>query len=290
MANIFDAIKFKHFDEFIGFLNNPDFDPNIKTEYGGYTPLMFLSIYENELEWTKELLKKNPNINEENVWGQTALTLMTGRIIKDTDIINFEFIIGRGADINHQDPHRGITPLMTLLRDCTETEVLRVLPLFLKSNLNLKNKDDWTALMFAAQNNFFEIVRILLQEGADPNVINIRGESLLNHSSELLQLYLSDFITNKKITIPEKIIQYKLMKAKNKLKKYKNKLNETELELLTELNEYNDESESCEKRLENLELLKETIKNAKRMVKLKPESEKIIKLGIKYKDHSYFQK
>jgi len=62
---------------------------------------------------------------------------------------------------------------------------------------NVKNIDGWTALMFATDACYTDVVEFLLKSGADPNIQSVDGETPLMHASYMdcapdVQLLLSN--------------------------------------------------------------------------------------------------
>lgn len=66
-------------------------------------------------------------------------------------------------------------------------------------DVNMKLEDQWCALHFACMECHFEAARILLEEGANPNVTNMFGRTALHIASikgyivELLNIFSSYF-------------------------------------------------------------------------------------------------
>lgn len=76
--DIFNSIIYQYFDDFIQFVNDPAFDPNIHSRFDGETALMMavgLNI-EDSMKYITELLKnKKLDINLKDINGLTAIQL-----------------------------------------------------------------------------------------------------------------------------------------------------------------------------------------------------------------------
>lgn len=78
-GTVFDAVNNNKFDEFMEFLNDPNFDPNIRypNDIDNLTLLIYcvMTTKENGEKYVKELLKKKPDLNLTDAYKQTALML-----------------------------------------------------------------------------------------------------------------------------------------------------------------------------------------------------------------------
>lgn len=72
----------------------------------------------------------------------------------------------------------------TLLMDAANFP--KIIQLLLKkdtSNINAQDNEDWTALMYASGTGKVKSVELLLQNGADPNIVDSKGRSPLSWAS-----------------------------------------------------------------------------------------------------------
>lgn len=96
---------------------------------------------------------------------------------KDGKVQELQTLIQQGADLNLQDPDKGMTALMYAI-ESGRAEATKLL-LQSKANISLSNKKGTTALMFAALAGNMEIVRALLDAGADPKAKDHAGQTAL---------------------------------------------------------------------------------------------------------------
>eukprot|EP00600_Ochromonadales_sp_CCMP1393_P009608 CAMPEP_0174954688 /NCGR_PEP_ID=MMETSP0004_2-20121128/565_1 /TAXON_ID=420556 /ORGANISM="Ochromonas sp., Strain CCMP1393" /LENGTH=341 /DNA_ID=CAMNT_0016202533 /DNA_START=135 /DNA_END=1160 /DNA_ORIENTATION=+ len=82
------------------------------------------------------------------------------------DLVAIENEIGIGANMNVQNVH-GYTPVMFAVQS-NQREALVMLVREGKADVNIRERDGWTALMMAAFTGNVDLVHILLEFGADP--------------------------------------------------------------------------------------------------------------------------
>jgi ankyrin repeat protein len=114
-------------------------DPNVKDSQGR-TPLMYVGIWgdyqeEHKMEIAKLLVEKGSDVNAVDSYGDDVLTFLTAYNLPRIT----EYLISQGAKVDHL------------------------------------NSNGRTALSQAAENGKIDVVRVLLQHGADPN---LRGEKM----------------------------------------------------------------------------------------------------------------
>jgi ankyrin repeat protein len=103
-------------------------------------------------------------------------TLAIIQAVKDNDLKKAKFLIKTGADVNAKDEDGGTALMWTAQKGYTEI----VKALFeAGANINAKKNDGATALMAAAFVGHTEIVKALIEAGADVNVKSKSGWSAL---------------------------------------------------------------------------------------------------------------
>jgi len=140
---------------------------NELTQTGG-TPLMF-AVLGNHVTLARWLHKSGANINAKGSNGWSAATIAGAK--GQTDMLRW--LISADADINSPDVYR-FTPLMRAV-DNQHTNAIQVLLLLGKAGVNFKDESDNTALHFAVANQQSDVIKLLLQHGADPSQANRDG-------------------------------------------------------------------------------------------------------------------
>lgn len=86
-------------------------------------------------------------------------------------------------------------------------DIVKIFLLFTKADVNMQDKDGWTALMLACQHGYTEIAINLIEYGADVNLMKNDGWTVLtlarmNHHADtvevLIKYHTMDAITNKR--------------------------------------------------------------------------------------------
>lgn len=298
IKTVFDALINENFDEFMNFLNQPDFDPNIKDSEGD--PLLLVCILipniKNIEKYIKEVLKKKPDLNLQGKNDWTALMAAARFSINDTESI-VKMLIDSGADPNIQNINNW-TALMEVIRYVNHTNenkesgkiVIQAL-IEIGANLDLQDKEGWTALMMAVKYSTLDIVKLLINAGADPNIKNKMNKTAIhftNDSMEDLPLQLLLLKAGTK-EIPYKkyiLIRFKIQELQASIAKYKRLLNEKELELLKESRWYR---RYVEESIVGIEILEKYLKNIKTMIKLRPGSDKVKEIETQFNKKSVAQ-
>lgn len=128
------------------------------------------------------LLRRGGNAKTHDREGETALmsAIAGGESPQLTQTL--ALLLDAGADANAQKTsgsHIGLTALMWAATDTHSSDDVRLL-LAHGANVNLRQPDGWTALMAAAEFGTPEIVRMLLDRGADPTAKNAQGDTPLS--------------------------------------------------------------------------------------------------------------
>jgi hypothetical protein len=117
----------------------------------GYDPDVLFAICDNGFHQSvgsrlvKEYLEKNPNFDINTKIRDTTVLISASLFETNSQIVNL--LLEKGADPN------------------------------------IRNKNGWTALMFASKNGCIKIVSSLLSYGADPNNIDKKGRSAIELAS-----------------------------------------------------------------------------------------------------------
>ena len=134
---------------------------------------------DGDITKAKNLLKPWVNVNATDVLGNSALTYVEGckRHDDPTRVQLVELLIAKGAAVNFRD-RDGFTALMYAARN-GDTEAVNVL-LRNGASVNIADKEGETALMKAAASSCNEeTVRALLSAGADLSVRDHKGRNAL---------------------------------------------------------------------------------------------------------------
>lgn len=126
----------------------------------------------------KMLFERGADMNPSNIRNHTPLIMSCGN--KHGKCV--KFLVENGIDVNGKDYKND-----NLLHVCIQNDSYDIMLYFLIkkcSVINDKNDNGDTALCFAAMQNKFEYVKLLLKYGADPNINNnkYRNESPLYHA------------------------------------------------------------------------------------------------------------
>lgn len=245
--DIFDAVKHGNFVEFMRILNKPDFNPDIINSDAN-SLLINCVLVSNQYgeEYVKKLLKKNPNLELRNKYGLAALQFASKWSKKYSTEETVRILLEAGA------------------------------------NVNLVTNNGYTALHTAVVNSerssSVKTVKMLLEAGADPNILSSENKIAIEYipydlnDKMLLQLLLlragSEIPSNN-----IELIEYRKQELKIESAKYKRKLNDLELELLPDIpNEIKE--------------LEKYLKNIKKMIKLRPGTEKVKEIEFQFNEKS----
>ena len=124
-----------------------------------------------ELYQYLESLKLNPKATNAN--GDNALHYVVRRP-KQNDVI--KYFLSKGLDVN-QVNNDGVTPFMNAASINTDLETMNLLCATVK-NINQVNKKGVSALAMAVRRNTPEVVKLLIEKGADVKVVDADGYNL----------------------------------------------------------------------------------------------------------------
>ena len=196
----------RHMLRIVEFLlgHGADGDPRDDTLRG---PLHYLAEYGGELRVAQIILNQGANVSSQDINGKTPLHILSeSRTRNEDDVLNHvQLLLKHGADLNTRDkddqtplllameqdrfklarillthgadPNAQINNGKTLLhillerRTNNEDDVLNHVRLLLVhgAEVNARDNDNQTPFLLAMQGNWFKLVRILLEQGADPN-------------------------------------------------------------------------------------------------------------------------
>lgn len=144
-------------------------DPNAININGG-TPIMFAAISGNATI-IQQLIDANANIDARgnNGWSALMIAVAKGHLAAT------KLILDIGADINTQDIYLW-TPLLRASYE-NRADIVRWLAHNKNVNINHQDEHGATALHHAAAKGFDEIVDILVDQGADLNIVDSFGRT-----------------------------------------------------------------------------------------------------------------
>ncbi|AUV58450.1 ankyrin repeat protein [Bandra megavirus] len=165
-------------------INNFDFSKEYKCSptiiCGGFTKLMYIVAYENEINDAKNIIISEVNnndlnyINQKNDLGWNALMIACRYSNLYNNFDTIQLLLNNGADINSQN-NDGWTALMWASHFSVYAKNINAIKLLLdqKVNIDLQNKEGYTALMIACRysntNSDVDIVELLLNHGSNVN-------------------------------------------------------------------------------------------------------------------------
>ncbi len=140
-----------------------------ETTYYSYTDKEIISFIESgNFQTIKKLIESKSldvNYNLDIDEYSKSTPLIQAIKYKQTDIINY--LLENNADVNLKEELTGFTPLMASLHDITITELL----IEKGADIEAKDDDGINALVYASTYNNEEMVKFLLEKGADANTV-----------------------------------------------------------------------------------------------------------------------
>ena len=175
--------------DIINFLLAVGVDINFQND-SGWTALMSASAYEKIDVVDIFLATGQCDVNLKTNWGETALT----HVVFNGNLGIIDRLILHGANYYYINDDNGANLLhyATNNKYVNNIDVLqRILSLDL--DVNHQNNNGWTPLMFAVKFDKKEMVEILLDYGADPQIENNDGNiaSDMTDDSEIKNLFLN---------------------------------------------------------------------------------------------------
>lgn len=158
---------------------------------------LYLCVHGGKWKKSKEqivqLCKDGADINFIYKSGKTLL--MTAA--KNLDIPRFDFLIEQGADINFAN-NKGVTALMVAAESASKYELhadfQKLINRYKNFNINQQDLKGNTALMYVLQITpiNIEIIKILVDAGAHPELPNFAGVSPLEHVKKIKKSLISE--------------------------------------------------------------------------------------------------
>lgn len=167
---------------------------------------MLLACQSGSLECVKYLIQKGAKIHQ-NCNDTTCLMAACNGNRNPDDILPLvEYLVANGASVDHQDCNEKTALMIACRRGLVE--VVR----FLCNHSQLETKDrwHWTALFHAVDCNQLEIVKILIEKGAETEIEDKKGYRLMQVAEmkgfhDILQLLPQPKV---EYVVPLKYLQY----------------------------------------------------------------------------------
>jgi ankyrin repeat protein len=211
------AIAYKGDNATLTAMLNSGADVNVKLTNG--VTAFFTACTEGQLSTAAILLKFGANVNEKDVIGYTSLFYA----VIDSNIKVMEFLLDNGAEIHEKDSkgnslvHVAIKSdakaalELLLARDSSIVDltddngttalhraaqkgsVLAATLINYNTNVNAKANNGWTPLHYAAKNDRKALVTLLLEKGANIEVVNDSGKTPLQVASPECKQLIKQF-------------------------------------------------------------------------------------------------
>lgn len=182
----------------VNILLNNGANPNI-TDYNGTTPL-HRSARNSSLEISADLIKHDAQVNKSDVFGNTPLSIAC---LEKPLVPLVKLLLSNGADPSLTNDR--LNCFMELILDCTTKDKLEIVKVLLESGADPNQKEVYSeksCLHLAALNGFLPLCELLVDHGADPNVIDINGKNPYDtakiHDNREVANFLKDHLKRQK--------------------------------------------------------------------------------------------
>lgn len=167
---------------------------NVNEQDASGNSLLYFAALRDLVEVVQKLLQKGANPNIKNKLGASALGIAASSNHKQL----VQALLEAGADPNLRLTNNSTALIMAVRYGRPENNNNKdaiALLINAKANLDLQNDSKETALNVAVVENNLELVKALLEAGADPNIEDAKGESalLLAKKNEELWEYIFEF-------------------------------------------------------------------------------------------------
>lgn len=146
---------------------------------------LITAVLMNDFAAVRELVSKGADVNTHEVEDRGETPLILAASFGSREMV--EYLLQQGADPNDQADtgssvvmYAGVD-LLTLLRDHG-------------ADLNIRDNDDETPLMRAAQGGHMDKVVWLLENGADSKAVDVGGHTALYHAESFGFVYVADVL------------------------------------------------------------------------------------------------
>ena len=149
----------------------------------------------------KNIIRLTKNILDKEVTYDNTITILLLDLIKKEDFKAVKLLIDMGADVNAKDEN-GRTALIYASRN-SSSEILEYL-IEKGADINAKDIFDKTALMYAASFNNLEVIKYLIEKGADINAKDNENKTALMNAASFNNLEVVEYFIEKGLDINAK--------------------------------------------------------------------------------------
>ena len=147
---------------------------NLNVTDSEYNTGLIYAIHKGYYDIVKILIDAGADINKQNKLGGTALSVAAFN--EDKEIL--KLLIDNNINLNSKLKKDGHTPLICASHE-NNTDIVKIL-VEAGADVNIKDNDNMTALNYAVYNDNYEIAEILVNKGADCNIIGNISSDYVN--------------------------------------------------------------------------------------------------------------
>ena len=151
----------------------------------------------------KNIIRLTKNILDKEVTYDNTITILLLDLIKKEDFKAVKLLIDMGADVNAKDENDR-TALIYASRN-SSSEILEYL-IEKGADVNAKDDENKTALIDAASFNNLEVIKYLIEKGADINAKDNENKTVLMHAAFFADLEIIEYLVYKGADINAKDI------------------------------------------------------------------------------------